>query len=113
MPKVAYKFKAKGRDYERDPETPGWTKLANKLESVGGWRLRSELDNVLEAARTDLGAACSHIERKDWPNALVCIEDALKGATELRRILNSFREAAPVKPLHCGPMPHLNAKSHS
>jgi hypothetical protein len=101
MGKTTYKFKAKTRDYGRDPETPGWTKLANKLESVGGWRLRSELDNVLEAARTDLGAACSHIERKDWPNAIVCIEDALKGGTELRRILNSFRESAPVKPLIC------------
>ena len=48
------------RSYDENPSTPGWTKIADKLNSAGGWKIRGELALLADQALTDFGASLKH-----------------------------------------------------
>lgn len=82
--------------YGRGPDLPGWPDITAKLKAPSGWRLRNDSELLLDGIQTDIGAALSHHEKKQWANMLVCIEDAAAGMVKLRAALQAvLRERAP------------------
>jgi hypothetical protein len=61
--------------YGRTPRIRGYTKVCRKLRTTGGWRLRSVLGTKQDSAQTNVGAMLSHIDKGEWENALICLED--------------------------------------
>lgn len=61
--------------YGRTPHLRGYTKVCKKLRSTGGWRLRQILGTRQDSAQTNVGAMLSHMDKGEWENALICLED--------------------------------------
>lgn len=82
--------------YGRGPDLPGWPLITEKLKLPSGWKLRADTELILESIQTDVGAALSHHEKKQWANMLVCIEDAAAGMVKLRAALQSVLRTQPT-----------------
>lgn len=61
--------------YGRAPRIRGYTKICKKLRALSGWRLRQTLGTHQDRAQTNVGAMLSHIDKSEWENALICLED--------------------------------------
>lgn len=82
-------MKTKDMDYGRAPSMPGYTKLVNLLNRPSGWKKRDVLENLACDARTDFGSYEYHANKRDWNNALVCLEDGIEKALKIREALKS------------------------
>lgn len=78
---------SKTMDYDRRPFLRGWTNICCRLARLSGWRLRQDLEQAADNAHRDFGAFAAHFERKDWPNAIVCLEDGIKEAKKVHQLL--------------------------
>lgn len=67
--------------YGRTPRLRGYTKVCKKLRSLSGWRLRQTLGTHQDRAQTNVGAMLSHMEKGEWENALICLEDLREDVT--------------------------------
>lgn len=82
-------MKTSEMDYGRAPTTPGYTKLIARLNLLSGWKKRDTLQSLATDARTDFSSYEYHANKKDWANALVCLEDGIAKAEKIKRELKS------------------------
>lgn len=91
--------------YGRTPRLRGYTKVCKKLRSLSGWKLRQTLGTHQDRAQTNVGAMLGHMDKGEWENALICLEDLREDVAIMLRAVAT--PSPKAKPLHCGPMPHL------
>lgn len=86
---------AEEMQYGRGPDIPGWPEITARLKRPSGWKLRGDLELLLDTLQTDVGAAIGHMEKKQWANMLVCIEDAHTG---IAKLMDRLRAPARTQP---------------
>lgn len=65
--------------------------LCGKMSKTSGWRIRADLNQVMENARMSFSAAQSYYDAKNWDMMLLELSDATFAVEEVKVVLKGKR----------------------